>query len=52
MCECIGGKGSTVFAHEDDVGSVIAEFAAELRLDIDIEVEHRRGDCGGDDHGE
>ena len=49
--ESVGGKGSAVFADENNVRAVVAELAPQLRLHIDVKVQHRRSDRRRHDHG-
>src|ERR1700685_1370398 len=50
--ERTGGKGRAVFARDDDVRAVVAEFAAQFRLHIGIKIEHGGRDGRGHNHGE
>src|SRR5260370_6239004 len=49
--ERVRGKGSAAIPHQNDVRAVVAELAPQLGLDIDVEIQHRRGDGGSHDHG-
>src|SRR5213593_4883966 len=47
----IGREWLTLFRHYYDVCAVVAEFSAQFRLHVYIEVHHRGGYGGGDYHG-
>src|ERR1700733_702793 len=50
--ESTRGKGSTILADKDEVGTVVAEFTAQLRLHVGVKIEHRSRDGRGHYHGE
>ena len=51
MRERVCRKGSAVPANQDDVRSVVTKLAPQFRLHIDVQIQHRRGDSSGHDHG-
>src|SRR5258708_24040069 len=51
VLERVRGKGSAAIPQQNDVRAVVAELAPQLGLDIDVEIQHRRGDGGSHDHG-
>ena len=50
LSESSDGKGSAVFAHQDDVRAVIAKFPLQLGLHVNIEIEHGRCHRSRDHH--
>ena len=50
--QSIGRQVLSVLGDHNDVGAIFAKFAAQLGLDIHVEVEHGGGDRGSHHHGQ
>ncbi len=52
MRQCVRGKGSAVPCNQNDIRPIVAKLPPQLRLHVDIEIEHRRRHSSRDYHRE